>query len=137
MATVPSGETSYTGTTDTTVSFTDRFGYVLVTNNGTAPMYVTSNGSTPSSTGAGYTTEIAAGASALLANDTVYWGQASKVIPSGAVLYPNGSGAYQTTPNGQPGTVQPYMSSLAGGVADDGTVINLLDATAFTIEAAG
>lgn len=128
--TVPTGQSTWSGTlaasTVDTVQFADRGGYALVENTGSGVIYASADGSTPVTAGAGTSIAIVAGASALLGNGNASWYQSSKVIPAGTTQYPNGSGTYQTTPNGQPGRTVPYMSSLAGQASNPGTTVKLV-----------
>jgi hypothetical protein len=128
--TVPTGEITWSGTlaasTVDTVQFADRGGYVLVENTGSGVIYASADGTTPVTSGAGTSVAIVAGASALLGNGNPTWYQSSKVIPAGTTQYPNGSGVYQTTPNGQPGQTVPFMSSGVGKAANPGTTVKLV-----------
>jgi hypothetical protein len=145
--TVSSGTSSYSGVVTATgtaeeTTFADRYGYVSVTNTGTTILYATANGVAPTASGAGSGIAVVPGATQVIANGLPTWFQSSTVIPAGSVIYPDGSGTPQnnTTKNGQPGKVQPFMSSLAGKVANPGTAVYILGTattSTYTINGAG
>lgn len=128
--TVPTGQSTWSGTlaasTVDTVQFADRGRYALVENTGSGVIYASGDGTTPATAGAGTSIAINAGTSALLANGNASWYQSSKVIPAGTTQYPNGGGTYQTTPNGQPGQVVPFMSSGVGKASNPGMTVKLV-----------
>lgn len=125
---VSAGVSTYSNTlaaaTVDTVTFADRYGYVLVENTGTGTINATADGSTPSSSGAGSGVAIAAGASAVLANGLPLWFPSSRVIPDGANQFGGGNTADSPA---SPGTVTP-MESLAGQMANPGTTVKLISA---------
>jgi hypothetical protein len=140
---VSSGVSTYSNTlaaaTVDTVTFADRYGYVLVENTGTGTINVTADGSTPASSGAGSGVAVAAGTSVVIANGLKLWNQVSNVTIAGTTQYPTGSGVTTATPNGQPGGTQPYMSSLAGKAANPGTTVKLISAgtPSYTVSGTG
>ena len=141
--TVPSGTSTYTGSLTATstaesTTFADRYGYVVVKNLGTSPMWATADGSTPtgsaadSSGGAGVA--IPGGATEVLANGLDLWFQSSKVIPAGVNQFGG-----NTTPNpGAPGMVQ-SQTSLAGQMSNPGTKVTVIGtaSTEYSIEGTG
>lgn len=133
-------ETLVASTADT-VNFADRYNYVAITNEGTVAIFATTNGVAATTAGGGGVATIAPSETVVIANQLPYWDQSSKVIPAGAVAYPTGGGTFSTTttPNGQPGSVQPYMSSLAGQASNPGTHISLISTgtPTYTVAAAG
>jgi hypothetical protein len=144
--TVPTGDITWEGTltanTVDTIVFVDRYSYFSVNNiSGASPMFVTTDGSTPTSTptGAGNIFTVDPGASLIVSNRGINYGQIDKVVTPGTVVYPNGSGVYQTTPNGQPGRVTPYGASVLGGIADPDAILNIISVTAnaYTVTAVG
>lgn len=144
--TVPSGQTTWNGTLATGVAdvvvFADRYNYVAVSNNTVSnPIYVSTDGSTPNDTGTGASDFVTVnpGATVVVGNQSAYWGQADKVTVTGTVAYPNGSGAYQSAPNGNPGKVHPFGSTLSGRASNPGTTIKLISAGAntYTVSAVG
>lgn len=141
---VPAGTSTITETlvasTVDTVTFADRYRYVLINvAAGTNAISVTTDGTTPTVTGVGSGVTVGANEMIVVANGQQSWYQSQKVIKAGTVQYPTGGGATQTTPNGQPGEVQPYMSSLGGQVANPGTVVKLISSgtPTYTISGAG
>jgi hypothetical protein len=144
--TVPAGDITWEGTLGAgvvdTVVFTDRYSYFSVNNiSGASPMFVTTDGSTPTTTPAGASNifTVDPGATLIVSNRGINYGQVDRVVPTGSVVYPNGSGSYQSTPNGQPGKVHPYGSSLLGGLADPDATLNIISVTAnaYTVTAVG
>lgn len=141
---VPSGvstisETLVASTVDT-VTFADRYRYVLINvSAGTTPVFVTTDGSTPALSGNGSGVSVGANEMIVMANGGKSWYQTSNVIPAGSVQYPTGGQGVTATPNGQPGSVQPPMSSGAGHAANPGTVIKLISTgtPSYTISGAG
>ena len=142
--TLANGVTSYsstiaTGSTAETVTFSDRYGYVTVVNGGTTAIYVRADGA--AATVAGNSCYVVLPNEGLmLANGLPLWFPSSNVVLAGTVQYPTGGGGTTATKNGQPGEVQPYMSSLAGKVANPGTIISLICSAsggAYTVSAAG
>lgn len=142
--TVPSGTSTYTGTITTgataeATTFADRFGYVLVQNTGSAVLYVTADGSTPlgaTDTTGGSGLAIAPGGQEVLANGLPLWYQSSKVIPLGANQF--GGGNTASSPS-SPGMIQ-SQRSLEGGMANPGTKVTVIGATAaqtYTISGTG
>jgi hypothetical protein len=133
--TLTHGQSSYAGTisavgTAEATTFTDRYGYVLVTNESTAsPLYVTGDGSTPEATGAGTTVVVLPGQSALVANGLAIWHQSQDVIPAGTNSNTVG-GITQVNPSTpqDPGFVTP-MAALAGQAANPGTFIHVTQAS--------
>lgn len=116
-------------------TFADRYGYVAVTNTGTAAIQVTGDGSSPEAAGAaGTAINVPAGATRVIANGLPLWYQSSKVIPAGVNKFGNGN---TTSSAASPGTVQ-SQRSLAGGMANPGTTINVSSgATSFSLEGTG
>lgn len=142
--TVPNGTSTYTGSITTgataeATTFADRFGYVLVQNTGTAVLYVTADGSTPlgaSDTTGGSGVAVLPGGQSVLANGLPLWYPSSKVIPLGSNQFGNGNTA--SSPS-SPGMVQ-SQRSLAGQMANPGTKVSVLGATAaqtYTISGTG
>jgi len=144
---VPAGTSTITETlvasTVDTVTFADRYNYVLINvSSGTGTIFVTADGTTPAITGVGSGVSVGANEMIVVANGQPLWYQSAKVIPQGSVIYPTGGGTPQTntTPNGQPGEVQPFMSSQQGkSYANPGTVIKLISSgtPSYTISGAG
>lgn len=141
---IASGVQAYSSTlvasTADTVTFADRYGYVSVTNTGTGVIYVTADNSAPATSGSDNSIAVNAGTTVVVANGLPLWFQSAKVITQGAVAYPTGGGVTSSTANGQPGEVQPFMSSLAGkSYANPGTIIKLLSTgtPTYTVAAAG
>ena len=149
--TVPAGQTTWNGTlaanTVDTVTFVDRYNYVSVnsSSSGNATIYVTTDGSTPVVPTTG---NAATGASVdpahiiVLGNGLPMWFPSSKVIQQGAIQVGNGA-AYNASTNpstaSNPGTVTP-MESLAGQMANPGTVVKLIAGTGtptYTVTGAG
>lgn len=123
-----------TASTAELVSFSDRYGYVTVTNLGTTdPIYVTSNGTTATIGGTDFV--ALPGETILVANGLPYWDQSSRVIPAGVNANALGTGS---TNAADPATVTP-MSSLAGQASNPGTSISLISAglIAYSVSAAG
>lgn len=149
--TVSSGTSTYTGTVTTagtaeTTTFADRYGYVLIQNSGTNPIWVTADGSAPTGSGAGSGVEVPAGESAVLANGLALWYQSSKVITAGTAQIPQGSGFYVSTSStvtstpGNPGHENPFMSSGAGQMTNPGTKVEVIAPTGtptYTISGTG
>jgi hypothetical protein len=150
---VTSGNMSYgntlTANAADVVTFADRFGYVSVTNNGTTGIiWVTTNNTTPvdTDTGENNSYPVAPGQTALISNQTAYWGQTSKVTIAGTPQIPRGGGAATVATSStvgstpaNPGSIQPYGSSLVGAVVNDGTIVQLISTSAngYYIAAAG
>lgn len=138
--TLAAGTTSYgstitTGGTAETVTFTDRYGYITVTNLGTTAIYVRTDG-TAAGVSASSSYVVGPGASVLFANAQPIWYQSSRVLPKGVHQVGGGNTATSAT---SPGTVTP-MESLAGQMANPGTVVSVICATAggaYSVEAAG
>lgn len=120
---VSAGVSTFSGTlvasTVDTVTFADRYSYVLVENTGTGTIYATADGSTPTGVaGAGSGVAIAAGASGVLANGLSLWFQSSKVIAQGS------NNAQQQSKAGQmanPGTTVKLVSSSTPSYTVSGT----------------
>lgn len=136
---VSAGVSTFSGTlaasTVDTVTFADRYGYVLVENTGTGTINATADGSTPASSGAGSGVAIAAGASVVLANGLPLWYQSSKVITKGVNQFGGGNTA-SSPPS--PGMVQ-SQESLAGQMANPGTTVKLISAgtPSYTVSGTG
>jgi hypothetical protein len=138
MATATNGQTSIVGTATGTYTFADRFGYVLVTNTGTSPIYVTGDGSAPETTGEGTAVIVLPGSQQLVANGLPIWHQSQRVIPAGSNA--NGTGAVTqanpSTPQ-EPGNVTP-MAAMQGQMANPGTTIIIAGTvTGFVLQGAG
>jgi hypothetical protein len=107
-----------------------RYAYVVITNDTAtgSPIYATTNGVAPTVGGAD-SEEIQPGASVTLANSLAVWDQGMLNVPVG------------TMSGGTPGTpqyIQPYGSSLVGGIAGDpGTSVQLISAAAQTYTVTG
>lgn len=117
-----------------TLQFADRYGYMQVTNAGSALVYVSADpaNTTPSASNDGI--PVAAGQTVLVANQNPVWFQSSNVIPAGANQF--GGGNTKSSPS-SPGTVAP-MESLAGQVANPGTTVSVAGTTVLvTVAAAG
>lgn len=138
MATVPNGQSSYVGTAAGTVTFADRYGFVLVTNTGTAPIYVTGDGTVPETTGAGTAIVVPAGAAAMVANGLPIWHQSQNVIPAGTNQNRNGAiGTANPSTSQNPGFTTP-MAAMQGQMANPGTTIQVAGTvTGFVLEGAG
>lgn len=130
---------TYYGSAATTASgfttiFTFRYNYLIVTNTGANAIYLTTdNKTTPVTTGGDGIFEIPAGATLTIPNQLPLWYQSQSVIQTGTI---QGT----TLGQGTPDQMNPYGSSLAGGKADPGTIINFIAVTAttaFVVEAAG
>jgi hypothetical protein len=132
MATAVAAGTSVASLTAAgTLQFADRYGYMQVTNTGTAVIYVTGdpNNLSPAANNDGI--PVAVGDSVLVANQNPLWYQSSRVIQKGANQFGGGNTA---TANGSVGLVTP-MESLAGQMANPGTTISASGAC--TVAAAG
>lgn len=142
---VPAGTSTITealvANTVDTVTFADRYRYVLINESGGAgTIFVTTDGSTPAVTGIGSGVSVGANEMIVVANGQPSWYQSQKVIRAGTVQYPTGGGITTTISNGQPGEVQPYQSSLGGQAANPGTVVKLVTpatGVSYTISGAG
>jgi hypothetical protein len=138
MATATNGQSSIIGTAAGTYTFADRYGYVLVTNTGTVPIYVTGDGSAAETSGEGTAVVVPAGASVPVANGLPIWHQSQNAIPAG--VNANAVGAVTTgnpTSPGDPGFVTP-MAALAGKVANPGTTITVAGTvTGFVLQGMG
>lgn len=120
---IPAGSSSYSSTlgaanTSETVTAADRFGYVVVTNLGTAPLYVRTDGQ-DAVVAAVDNHVVVAGESRLLANGLPLWYQSSKVI--------------------EPGSDYLAGESLDGHMSNPGTKVSLVSATAgpYSVEGSG
>lgn len=137
---LPAGTKSYSSTIATAstaedVTFPDRYGYVTVTNAGSAPIYVRTDGSPATETGAD-SYVVQPGDTRLFANAERLWLQSSEVIPQGTNEF---GGAGNVSSPSSPGTVTP-MESLAGQIANPGTSISLVSSSsgvAYNVAAAG
>lgn len=144
------GVTTYSSTTASTstadvVNFLDRYNYVTITNDGTVVIYARADqpvGGTTATVAGLNCYAIPPGESRILANGLPMWFQSSRVLQKGVIQVGNGA-AYDPTANpstpSNPGTVTP-MESLAGQMANPGTVVSLISATsgqAYTVAAAG
>lgn len=139
--TLANGVSSYSSTlvasTADLVTFSDRYRYVSVTNTGgSGVIYVRADGVTAVGA-ANNTIAVGPGQEVVIANGLKSWYQSSNVILAGAVAYPEGAGDTTATPNGQPGEVQPYMSSNAGQAANPGTLVSLVSSGTPTYTVAG
>lgn len=129
---VPAGESTFTQTLASnvvdTVTFADRYNYININTNATGSAYltITTDNTTPTASGVGSGTSTDPNHIIVMANGLPLWNQSQNVIPAGTVQYPTGGGVTTTTPNGQPGEVQPYMSATAGKAVNPGTVVKLL-----------
>lgn len=114
-----------------TLQFADRYGYMQVTNPGTAVIYASADpaNTAPSTSNDGI--PVAGGATVLVANQNPVWYQSSKVIPQGANQFGNGNTA--SSPS-SPGMVQ-SQRSLAGQMTNPGTTVSASGAC--TVAAAG
>jgi hypothetical protein len=140
---LPAGTTAYSSTlaagTADTVTFPDRYGYITVSNEGTTGVLsVRTDGQAATEAGGVPGTDCYAvmpGESLLLANALPTWYQSSNVIPQGAHQF--GGGNTASSPS-SPGTITP-MESLAGQMANPGTHISIISASAnaYTVAAAG
>ncbi|MGH3401882.1 MAG: hypothetical protein ACRDRJ_05070 [Streptosporangiaceae bacterium] len=136
--TVPSGTFVYSNTlaagTADLVEFADRVGYATVTNTGASVMYARADGQTATEAGEGCLA-VMPGGQAVLANGEPLWYQSSKVIPQGANQFGGGNTSQHP---GAPGEVTP-MESLAGQLANPGSVVSIISSAAetYTIAFAG
>lgn len=143
------GQSTILGSAGGQYTFADRYGYIAVTNLGTAAISVTADGSNPeAAVAAGTGVSVPAGATKVIANGLPLWYQSSRVIPAGVSQVPFGNGATKpasssvaSTP-AQPGENFPYMTSGWGsqGAATNnpGTNINVSSgATSFSLEGTG
>lgn len=147
---VAAGAYSYSSTlvasTADTVTFADRYGYVQVSNTGTAgTIYVTNNG-TAATVGGASTYAVNPGQAIVIANGLPLWNQVSKVIPAGSAQLPRGGGAPTVSPSttvlstpANPGETLPYQSSGQGQVANPGVSLSLISSgtPTYTVSAAG
>lgn len=129
MATaIPAGTTAYAATASGTYQFVERYGYVQVQNTGTTIVYASADpGVTTPSASTENTVMVPAGGTAVLDNRNPLWFQSSNILRAGTLIYPTGGGTPQTntTPNGQPGTLQNQQTSLAGQLANPGTTVSI------------
>jgi hypothetical protein len=134
---VSAGTSTFAGTlaanTADAVIFADRFGYLTVTNLGTGPIYARADGQPATVAGQG-SLVIPAGQTQIIANGLKTWYQSSKVIPAGSVSLPGDATADSPT---NPGKVAPFMSSLAGQMANPGTSVSIIGAAVEAYAIAG
>jgi hypothetical protein len=114
-----------------------RYAYVYVENTGTAGnIYVRTDG-TAATVGGDFTTEIAPGSSAVIANALPLWTQASSVIP----VSTSGAGAYTNASGNGPLGVTPMGTSPppSGATASPGTSVSVIGAgtNTFTVTGTG
>lgn len=119
-----------------TTIFTFRYNYLTVTNTGANAIFLTTDGKTaPVTTGGDGIFEIPAGQTMTIPNQLPSWYPSQTVIPTGVI---QGEGA--NLGQGTPDQMYPLGSSLAGGKADPGTIINFIavtGTTTFVVAAAG
>jgi len=136
--TLAAGTSAYSSTLVATaadlVTFSDRYGYLTVTNTGTTVLYVRTDGQAATIAG-NDCLAVMPGESELVANTLPLWYQSSKVIPAGVNQF--GSGNTTDSP-ASPGEITP-MESLAGGMTNPGTKVSLIssDTPTYTVAAAG
>jgi hypothetical protein len=134
----PAGTTSFSATltasTADTVTFADRAGYINVANTGTTVLYVRADGTAATIAGANCYA-VAPGTTAILANGQLLWYPSSKVTTKGVNQFGGGN---TTTSPPSPGMVQ-SQESLAGGMANPGTVVSIISSAAdsYTVSLAG
>jgi hypothetical protein len=148
--TVPAGQGNWSGTltanTVDTITFVDRYNWITVNAGNVAAnalVYITTDGSTPVTTGGASTGTSTDGAHVIaVANGLPMWFPSSNVIQQGAIQIGN-QAAYNASTNpsspSEPATVTP-MESLAGQMANPGTVIKLITTgtgTTYTVTGAG
>jgi hypothetical protein len=130
---IQSYSSTLTAATADTVTFTDRYGYVTVTNTGTGTIYARADG-TAATVAGNNSFPIQAGQTQVFANGAQTWYPSSRVIPAGTDVLTNGS---TISSQGNPAIVQPYMSSLAGQKANPGTVVSLISSVTPTYTVSG
>jgi hypothetical protein len=125
---IAAGQSTYTGTA-TSVTFTDRYGYLAVTNlSSTNKIWVLAGaGNVPTGTSIAPTgVAIEPGATVMVANGDIYWNQTRRVIQAGSIQVGNGA-AYNASTNPStptnPGTLTP-MEALDGQSANPGSTLN-------------
>jgi hypothetical protein len=135
---VPSGTFS-TGQTLTaeagdTVTFADRAAYLSIANLGTSPLWIRTDGQAAVTAGEN-SYAVQPGATEVFANGLPTWYPSSRVIPQGVNEFGGGNTRSSAA---SPGSVTP-MESLAGQMANPGTQISLIAASAesYTIAFAG
>jgi|SRR5215469_2169382 len=98
-----------------------RYAYVAVSHNGAVGtiVYVRTDG-TAATVGGDNCVAVEAGQTAVIANNQLWWTQASNVIPAGT--YPAG----EQIGSGTPAEIQPYGSSLLGQVVSPGTSVSVI-----------
>jgi hypothetical protein len=119
-----------------TVTFTNqRFGYVSITNAGSAVIYARADGQTAVAAAEG-TVMVLPNTTAVLANGLPLWYQSSNAIVPGTSEIPFGNGATEaasstvTSSPAQPGETQPFMASGAGHASNPGTVVSIISTAA-------
>jgi len=141
---LPAGTTAYSSTltagTADLVQFSDRYGYVTVTNMSTSGILsVRTHGTAATETGGVPGTNcyvVMPGETLLLANALPLWYQSSNVLVRGSNQFGGGNTSDSPT---SPGLVTP-MESLAGGASrNPGTSISIIsaDANTYTVAATG
>jgi hypothetical protein len=109
--------TAITFGSPTTSGIPIRYNTVLVENTGTTGnIYVRTDGQA-ATVGGDFCTEVGPGIAVEVANADPLWNQAATVIPKGVIV--------GGTP-WQPAEIQPYGSSLWGGLANAGTSVSLI-----------
>jgi hypothetical protein len=127
-------------TSASTFTLTPRWNYVVVSNmttgTGATIIWVRTDGN-PATVDGDESYALAPGQRGLFANQQGLWSQADTVVPAGTLIEgaPN-PGVYS------PAMVWPMGSSLAGGVANDGTSVSVILDTGVgpvqvSVEAAG
>ena len=114
---VASTPTTVTFGSPTTSGVPIRYAYILVENTATTGTIFVRTDGTAATVGGDNTVEVGPGLSALVANATPLWTQASNVITAGTYL------------GGTPWTPQennPYGSSPYGGKVSPGTTVSLI-----------
>lgn len=97
-----------------------RYAYVAVENNAGFAVFVRTDGTAATNAGGEFNTLVPSGTTAVIANAQANWYQSQSVIPVGTIP------AGEQLGSGTPQEIQPYGSSLGGGVANPGTSVSII-----------
>ena len=147
--TLANGVNAYSSTlvasTADTVTFSDRYGYVTVTNTGTTGVIYARADGVAATVAGNSNIAVNPGQTVVIANGLALWNPVSTVTLAGVEKIPTGSGSFSEVPTSptqgtspaQPGRVHPMMSSLAGKVVNPGTLVSVIGAGTNTYTVAG